>query len=65
MSVTSFLIFRGNLQVTQSVLFWLLASLGAANWPQLPIPATALAAAMGYLLAHGRALNALAMGSEG
>ena len=62
-SVTSFLIFRGNPQATQSVLFWLLGSFGLANWPQLPIPAIALAAAMGYLLAHGRALNALAMGS--
>jgi len=63
-SVTSFLIFRGNPQATQSVLFWLLGSFGLANWPQLPIPAIALAVAIGYLLAQGRALNALAMGSE-
>jgi iron complex transport system permease protein len=63
-SVTSFLIFRGNPQATQSVLFWLLGSFGLASWNQLPIPALALAAAMVYLLAQGRALNALAMGVE-
>jgi iron complex transport system permease protein len=62
-SVTSFLIFRGNPQATQSVLFWLLGSFGLATWPQLPIPAIALAAAIGYLLTRGRSLNALAMGT--
>jgi iron complex transport system permease protein len=63
-SVTSFLIFRGNPQATQAVLFWLLGSFGLASWGQLPIPLVALAVAMVYLLAQGRALNALAMGSE-
>jgi iron complex transport system permease protein len=63
-SVTSFLIFRGNPQATQSVLFWLLGSFGLASWNQLPIPAVALAVAMAYLLAQGRTLNALAMGAE-
>jgi iron complex transport system permease protein len=63
-SVTSFLIFRGNPQATQAVLFWLLGSFGLASWDQLPIPAVALAAAMAYLLAQGRTLNALAMGAE-
>jgi iron complex transport system permease protein len=63
-SVTSFLIFRGNPQAAQSVLFWLLGSFGLANWTQLPIPAAALAAAMAYLLSQGRVLNALAMGAE-
>ena len=62
-SVTSFLIFRGNPQATQSVLFWLLGSFGLANW-QLPIPAIAMAVAIGYLLAQARSLNALAMGTE-
>jgi iron complex transport system permease protein len=62
--VTSFLIFRGNPQATQSVLFWLLGSFGLANWSQLPIPAIALVVAMVYLLAQGRSLNALAMGTE-
>ena len=63
-SVTSFLIFRGNPQATQSVLFWLLGSFGMATWPQLPIPVIALAVAVGYLLTQGRSLNALAMGAE-
>jgi iron complex transport system permease protein len=63
-SVTSFLIFRGNPQAAQSILFWLLGSFGNANWTQLPIPAACLVIAMGYLLAQARALNALAMGSE-
>jgi iron complex transport system permease protein len=63
-SVTSFLIFRGNPQATQAVLFWLLGSFGLASWNQLPIPAVALVVAMVYLLAQGRTLNALAMGAE-
>ncbi len=63
-SVTSFLLFRGNPQATQSVLFWLLGSFGNANWTQLPIPAVALVVAMGYLGAQARSLNALAMGAE-
>jgi iron complex transport system permease protein len=63
-SITSFLIFRGNPQATQAVLFWLLGSFGNANWQQLPIPLIALAVGMGYLLAQGRSLNALAMGAE-
>jgi iron complex transport system permease protein len=63
-STTSFLIFKGNPQATQSVLFWLLGSFGNANWAQLIIPVVALVAAMVYLLAQGRALNALAMGAE-
>jgi iron complex transport system permease protein len=63
-SVTSFLIFRANPQATQPVLFWLLGSFGLASWNQLPIPAVVLAVAMIYLLAQGRTLNALAVGTE-
>jgi len=63
-SVTSFLIFKGNPQATQAVLFWLLGSFGNANWTQLPIPFIALAVAIVYLVAQGRPLNALAMGAE-
>ena len=63
-SVTSYLIFRGNPQATQSVLFWLMGSFGLASWDQLPIPLIALTAVMVYLLAQGRTLNALAMGAE-
>jgi len=41
-SITSFLIFRGNPQATQSVLFWLLGSFGNATWSQLPGPTAGL-----------------------
>jgi len=63
-SVASYLIFRGNPQATQSVLFWLMGSFGLASWNQLPIPVIALAVVMAYLLAQARPLNALAMGTE-
>jgi iron complex transport system permease protein len=63
-SITSFLIFKGNPQATQSVLFWLLGSFGNASWSQLPGPAVALVLAIIYLLSQARALNALAMGSD-
>lgn len=63
-ALSSFLLFRGNPQATQAVLFWLLGSFGSATWTQLPIPAVVLLVAMGYLLTHARALNGLAMGSE-
>jgi iron complex transport system permease protein len=63
-SVTSYLIFRGNPQATQSVLFWLMGSFGLASWNQLPIPVIALVVVMVYLLAQARPLNALAMGAE-
>ncbi len=63
-SITSFLIFRGNPEATQSVLFWLLGSFGNATWSQLPGPAAGLILAMGYLLWQARALNALAMGGD-
>jgi iron complex transport system permease protein len=63
-AVSTFLLFRGNPQATQSVLFWLEGSFGNASWTQLPIPAVALVVAMGYLMAQARNLNALAMGTE-
>jgi len=63
-SITSFLIFRGNPQATQSVLFWLLGSFGNATWSQLPGPTLALLFSMAYLLSQARALNALALGAD-
>ena len=63
-SITSFLIFRGNPQATQSVLFWLLGSFGDAAWSQIPGPALALGLAVIYLMSQARALNALAMGPD-
>ena len=63
-SVTSFLIFRGNPQATQSVLFWLLGSFGLASWNQLPDPGDRAGGGDGLPAGAGRALNALAMGAE-
>ncbi len=63
-SITSFLLFRGNPEATQSVLFWLLGSFGNATWNQLPIPLVSLVLGMTYLLAQARPLNALALGEE-
>ncbi len=63
-SITSFLIFRGNPQATQSVLFWLLGSFGDASWSQLPGPAVGLLLAMAYLVSQARSLNALSMGED-
>lgn len=62
-SITSFLVFRGNPQATQSVLFWLLGSFGNATWSQLWGALVGLILAMAYLLSQARALNALAMGA--
>ncbi|MGH9126175.1 MAG: FecCD family ABC transporter permease [Acidimicrobiales bacterium] len=63
-SVTSFLLFKGNPEATQVVLFWLLGSFGNANWTQLGVPFAILVVAMVYLLAQARSMNALALGSE-
>ncbi|HEY4376936.1 MAG TPA: iron ABC transporter permease [Acidimicrobiales bacterium] len=63
-SVASFLLFKGNPQATQSVLFYLLGSFGNATWSQLPIPAGVLLLSLAYLLAQARPLNTLAMGSD-
>ena len=63
-SITSFLIFRGDPNATQGVLFWLLGSFGRATWDQIPIPLGVLVISLAYLLAHRRSLNALAMGDE-
>lgn len=61
-AITSFLIFKGDPNATQGVLFWLLGSFGLASWEQLWIPAVALGGSLVYLLLQRRALNALAMG---
>jgi iron complex transport system permease protein len=63
-AVTSFLLFRGNPQATQTVLFWLLGSFGSATWSQLPIPAAIVVVAIIALLAQARPLNALAAGPD-
>ncbi len=63
-ALTSFLLFRGNPQATQSVLFWLLGSFGRASWSHLWLPGAALTIGICYLMVQARALNALAVGAE-
>jgi iron complex transport system permease protein len=63
-AVTSFLLFRGNPQATQTVLFWLLGSFGSATWSQLPIPTAVVIVAVALLMTRARSLNALAAGEE-
>lgn len=63
--VTSYLVLQtGDEQQTHSVLFWLMGSLGGANWQLLAVPAVAVPAGLLLLQARARALNALLMGDE-
>ncbi|XTP11304.1 FecCD family ABC transporter permease [Streptomyces albus subsp. chlorinus] len=62
---TSYLVLRaGDEQQTHSVLFWLMGSLSGANWPLLAVPAVAVPAALVWLQARARRLNALLAGDE-
>ena len=62
---TSYLVLQaGDEQQTQGVLFWLMGSLGGANWELLAVPAVAVVAAGLWLQARARGLNALLMGDE-
>jgi len=63
-ALASFLLFRGNPQATDAVLFWLLGSFGRATWSQLWFPAATLTVAVVYLVVQARRLNALAVGAE-
>ncbi|ONI86444.1 sugar ABC transporter substrate-binding protein [Actinosynnema sp. ALI-1.44] len=62
MSVLVFLAPDG--QAARTVLFWLMGSLGGANWGSLPIAAVAVLLAMVVLLRNSRPLDVLAMGDE-
>ncbi|WP_410650534.1 FecCD family ABC transporter permease [Amycolatopsis sp. cmx-4-54] len=53
-----------NGQAAQTVLFWLLGSLGAATWASLPLAALGVAVAVVVLLRYGTALDVLSMGDE-
>ncbi|CAL9638992.1 FecCD family ABC transporter permease [Streptomyces sp. enrichment culture] len=62
---TSYLVLRaGDEQQTRSVLYWLMGSLGGATWELLCAPAVAVPAALLWLQARARGLNALTMGDE-
>ncbi|MEV4440071.1 iron ABC transporter permease [Streptomyces sp. NPDC049577] len=54
----------GDEQQTHGALFWLMGSLGGAQWATLALPAAAVVLGLAALLARARALNALLMGDE-
>ncbi|MFI9722200.1 FecCD family ABC transporter permease [Streptomyces sp. NPDC052396] len=54
----------GDDQQTHGVLFWLMGSLGGAQWSTLTAPAVTVALGLVLLTARARALNALLMGDE-
>lgn len=64
-AVTNFLIFQaGDSNQIRSVLFWMLGSLGGAQWEQLTVPALVLLLGSVYLVLRARELNALLVGEE-
>jgi iron complex transport system permease protein len=63
-ALSSLLIFEGNPQAAQAVVFWLMGSFARASWSQLWLPSACLAVAVAYLLSHARGLNALSVGGE-
>ena len=51
-------------EAARAAMFWLLGSLGGADWKSLPVATVVTAAGIGFLMAKARPLNALAMGDE-
>ncbi|MCZ2110055.1 MAG: iron ABC transporter permease [Dehalococcoidia bacterium] len=64
-AATSYLILRTpEFRAAETLLFWLLGSLGGARWENLALPWGVLVVGVGYLLLQARALNALLAGDE-
>lgn len=63
-SATSYLQIKADPQQLQGVLFWLLGTVAGAEWPDLGLPAAAVAATTLWLLLRARPMNALLMGDE-
>ncbi|SDN99294.1 FecCD family ABC transporter permease [Lentzea jiangxiensis] len=51
-------------EAARAAMFWLLGSLGGANWQSLPVATAVTLAGIVYLAAKARPLNAMAMGDE-
>lgn len=64
MSGANVLIFLGDPRATQTVVFWMLGSLGLAQWAQLAYPGVVLVVCGTYLWANARSLNAMTIGDE-
>lgn len=54
----------GDEQQTHGALFWMMGSLGGAQWSTLALPTAAVLLALAVLVARARALNAMLMGDE-
>ena len=63
-SVTNFLIFQGDRNTAQSVLFWTLGSFSAASWSSLPVAALALLLICTYGARFRKELDALLAGED-
>lgn len=64
-AVTSFMVIRSpDAEGVQSVLYWLLGSLGSAKWEYLTIPLVGLLVGTGFLLVQARSLNSILIGDE-
>ncbi|MGF1662354.1 MAG: FecCD family ABC transporter permease [Kineosporiaceae bacterium] len=63
-AVYSYLLLTADPRAAQSTLFWLLGSLGSADWADLGIPAVVLVLGSVILLAQARSLNSLITGDE-
>ena len=51
-------------EAARAAMFWLLGSLGGADWKSLPVATAVTVLGIVYLMAKARPLNALAMGDE-
>ncbi|HEX2297023.1 MAG TPA: iron ABC transporter permease [Pseudonocardiaceae bacterium] len=60
----SFLLLKTQPEATQGVLFWLLGSLGGANWADLTLPTLVLLLGSAVLVLQARPLNSLLAGDE-
>ncbi|WP_084011356.1 iron ABC transporter permease [Pseudofrankia sp. DC12] len=61
---TSYLQLRVSSNQLAHLLFWLLGMVSGADWHKLGLPAATVAAATGWLILRGRALNALLLGDD-
>jgi len=64
MAGANVLIFLGEPQATHTVVFWMLGSLGRAQWADLIYPLIILIAVGAWLVARARDLNAMTIGDE-
>ncbi|MEM1301968.1 MAG: iron ABC transporter permease [Pseudomonadota bacterium] len=64
MAGANILIFLGEPQASHTVVFWMLGSLGRAQWSELIYPLIILIGAGAWLMSRAGALNAMTVGDE-